>query len=284
MTLRRVLAEPLLHFFVAGLLLFLLFGQLNRGALEAPDEIVVDEARIVALRSQFERVWQRPPTADEVEGLVEAWIREEILYREGVAMGLGQDDPVIRRRVAQKLDFISDGLVDDTVSDEQLETWLDEHAADYLIEPLLSLRQAYLDPSRHRDVEAAVDALARALEAGEFPAAGDSTMLPGVVADSSVTEVARIFGRAFAETVAGLPTASWQGPVESGFGLHFVYVDEYVPGRAPELAEVRAAVERDLLAARRDAAKQAQFQALKARYTIVMPEEGVGGTVAASER
>ena len=284
MTLRRIVAEPLLHFFVAGALLFLLFGQMNRGLLEAPDEIVVDEARIEALRAQFQRVWQRPPAADELDGLVEAWIREEVLYREGVALGLGQDDPVIRRRVAQKLDFISDGLVDDTVTEEQLQAWLDDHVEDYRIEPQFALRQAYLDPSRHADPAAATAALARALEAGDFPSAGDSTLLPGVLVDASATDIARIFGRGFAEVLAGLPAGSWQGPVESGYGLHFVHIDRHVPGRAPALDEVRAAVERDLLAARREAAKQAQFEALKARYSIVVPEPLPGSTVAAGER
>lgn len=285
MTLRRVLAEPLLHFFVAGVLLFVLFGVLNRGALQSPDEIVVDENRVAALRAQFERVWQRPPTQEELAGLIDAWVREEILYREGVALGLGRDDPVIRRRVAQKLDFISGEFVADTVTDEEMQTWLDEHEEEYRLEPVYSLRQVYVDPARHGDaVEDVLEGVRQQLGSGESEGVGDATMLPAVLGDASASEIARVFGRDFASGLADLPVGAWSGPIGSGYGLHFVRIDERTPGRAAELQEVRTAVERDLIAARRASAREAQFEALRSRYTIVLPDEFSGGTVAASER
>jgi len=106
--LQRIIREPLVHFFVLGAALFGLFVWLHEGALDAPDEIVVDGMRVDALRMQYERLWQRPPTETELKGLVDNWVREEVLYREGLALGLDRNDPVLRRRIAQKMSILVD--------------------------------------------------------------------------------------------------------------------------------------------------------------------------------
>lgn len=279
-----MLSEPLLHFFLAGLLLFAVFAFINRDAMPPPNAIVVDDARIAAMREQFIRTWRRPPTTAELDGLVDSWIREEALYREGLAMGLGADDPVIRRRIAQNVEFVSDFLVDEAITDQQLRAWFDENRDSYRVEPKLTFRQRFIDPSRHQHNAAEVAAAALvALDAGNSDDVGDPTLLPADVIEASPSEITRIFGQNFVESLADLPVARWQGPVESAYGLHLVYIEQRTEARIPELSEVRAGVERDLLSARRASAQEAWFDALMQRYTIMITAQPESGSTATSE-
>lgn len=269
MTLPQVLKEPLLHFFVVGAGLFVLFAWLNRGAMEAPDEVVVDQARIEGLVAQFERVWQRPPTPDEVRGLVDGWIREEILYREGVALGLDVNDSVVRRRIAQKMAFIADGVVPAEPTEAELEAWLQVNGDQYRIEPVYSLRQVYFDPAKQDDdLRDRLQKLAQTLESAAPPPEGDATLLPDSLQSTRLDEVARTFGSDFAEALAGLPVGKWQGPVASAYGLHLVKIEQMTPGRQPALADVRAEVERDWSAAQAEQMNEAFYQAVRDRYTV----------------
>jgi hypothetical protein len=174
---RRILREPLLHFLVLGAVLFGLYGWLNK-SVAAPNEIVVSHGQVESLRAQFERTWQRTPTAKELDGLIDNWVREEILYREGLALGLDRDDPVVRRRIAQKVEFLADGDAPNAPSQSELEEWLREHHADYRVDAVYSLRQVYFDPARHPNrLEADLDAARKHLARGDA-IAGDITMLP----------------------------------------------------------------------------------------------------------
>jgi hypothetical protein len=107
---RRLAREPLTHFFAIGLAIFLIYGQLNRDSATRLGVIVVDDARVAALVEGFRRTLQRPPTPSEFRGILDAWVREEVLYREGMTMRLDQDDPIVRRRIAQKMELIYMGV------------------------------------------------------------------------------------------------------------------------------------------------------------------------------
>lgn len=275
---RRLLREPLLHFFVLGVLLFGFYSWLHDGLLKAPNEIVVSRGQLQVLQEQFQRVWQRPATSEELRGLVEGWVREEIFYREGLAMGLDRDDLIVRRRVGQKLQFIIEGATPSAPTTAELQAWLDAHPDDYRIEAKYSLRQVYFDPERHGDrLEADVASARRALEAGE-PLPGDSTMLPATMDEAAAFEVARAFGAEFADALKALPIGGWHGPVRSGFGLHLVELGARDDGRRARLEEVRAAVERDLSHARTEAANEALYAKLRANYRVRID---AGGTAAA---
>jgi hypothetical protein len=271
MAFRRVIREPLLHFFLLGAALFLLFGWLNRGAMEAPDEVVVDQARIESLVAQFQRVWQRSPTPAEAQGLIDNWIREEIMYREGVALGLDVNDSVVRRRIAQKMAFIADGAVPTEPTEAELQDWLQSDIDEYRLEPVYSLQQVYFDPARHRDdlAEHLTKLRSTLADDGSVPE-GDATLLPGSLQSARASEVARTFGSEFADAIADLPVAEWQGPLESAYGLHLVKLDGKTPGREPTLAEVRNAVERDWSAAQSEKLNEAFYRAVRERYTVRM--------------
>jgi hypothetical protein len=264
----KLLREPLLHFAVMGAVLFAVYGWINGGASSAPREIVITKGQLDNLRARFERAWQRPPTADEQKGLVDQWVRDEILYREGQALGLERDDPVVRRLVAQKMEFIVGGDTQDAPGDAELQAWLSANQDKYAIEPRYTLRQVYLDPARHgARLEADIDA-ARAELARGRTVDGDSTLLPAALEAAPAFEVVRIFGEEFAANLKALPTGEWAGPVRSGFGLHLVKIEKRVDGRAATLADVRDAVERDLLRERSMHAKEDFYKKLRASYTV----------------
>jgi len=279
---RRLLREPLLHFFVLGATLFALYGWLHRGALDTRSEIFVSRGQVSSLQAQFERVWQRPATADELQHLVDNWVREEIFYREGLAMGLDRDDPVVRRRVGQKVEFIIESAAPAAPTTAELQAWLDAHAADYAIDPRYSLRQVYFDPQRHganlqRDI-----ASARRVLTGGSNDAGDSTLLPFEMQGATQSDVERDFGVEFTAALKDLPTGRWHGPVESSFGLHLVNLSERVGAHAPPLDQVRAEVERDLLQSRTHQANAEMYERLRANYRVRVegadaPGEPAGG-------
>lgn len=270
MRIRYWLCEPLLHFFALGAGLFLLFGWLDRDGGEAPDEIVVDVERVAVLRGQFERLWHRPPTADEMVELIDRWVREEIFYREGLALGLDQDDAVLRQRIVQKIRFISDTLVDDTFTEAELETYLAENADGYRIDPQYTFRQIYFDPQHDDDFVASVR---ETIDRSDPGIIGDPTLLPEMMSNAALSDVAGTFGSEFVAALAELPTREWAGPVHSGYGSHLVHIEKRIPARLPGLDEVRRAVERDLLAERTEQAAEAFYQSLRERYNVRVAEK-----------
>src|SRR5512139_1748792 len=169
---RRLAREPLLHFLLIGAVLFVLYGALNRGRSDAPREIVISEARVAAIAENFTTVWMRPPTAVELKGLIDDYVAEEVYYREAIAMGLDQDDTVIRRRLRQKMEFISeDAAATAEPIDVQLQEFLAKHPEKFLEPAQLSFRQVYFSTEK-RGERARVQAeqLLTELQAGRGPA------------------------------------------------------------------------------------------------------------------
>jgi hypothetical protein len=266
--LNNLIRQPLLHFFALGAALFVLFSLVNGDAVQAPDEIVVDADRVAVLVGQFERTWQRPPTRSELEGLVESWVREEILYREGLALGLDRDDPVVRRRVAQKIDFMMDSGAP-APDEAEIQSWFESNADNYRLPPQYAFEQVFFNPERHGDeLETAVQEARIALESGDTAIAGDPTLLPARFDLASAPQIERSFGPDFVEAFDSLEPGRWGGPVRSSYGLHLVRIEQAEPGYLPALDDVRAAVERDLLQVRSEQAKAEFYQALRNRYDV----------------
>ena len=154
---KRLLREPLLHFLLLGAVLFAAHGILARGGGSEPGRIVVTRGQIESMAMLFSRTWQRPPSDEELQGLIRSHVREEVLYREGVALGLDRDDPIVRRRVAQKLEFVTEHAEAVEPSDGDLQAYLDLHPAVFAAEPKITFRHIYLDP-RRREKTLASDA------------------------------------------------------------------------------------------------------------------------------
>ena len=280
-TLQKVLREPLLHFVVLGAGLFVLFGVIGGSAEERPDRIVVSAAKVENLAELFKRTWRRPPTQEELDGLIEDHVKEEILYREALALGLERDDIVIRRRLRQKMEFISEDVARPAEpTEDELQAFLAEHADRFRKPSRVSFAQVYLSPDRRgEDAWSDAERLLVALDTGRSdPAeAGDPFLLEQDYRELAAQDVERLFGGAFAAQVAELPVGRWSGPVESGYGLHLVLVRERIAARLPDLAEVRDAVANEWDAVRREEANRAFYEALRARYEVTVERPAWAG-------
>ena len=273
---RKFLREPLVHFIALGALVFLLFHfNANRDAPQ-DGKIVVTPGKVEQLVTGFSRTWHRPPTQQELDGLFDDYIREEVLYREALAMGLDRDDTIVRRRMRQKLEFLTEeASAAAPPTDQDLQTWLDQHPEKFRVEPAMAFAQVYFNASRGGETAfaAASNVLAKLNRAGKGTAAaefGDTTMLPLELSLSRVDEIARIFGDDFARQVSQLEPGRWAGPMQSGYGWHLVYVSERTVERSRPLAEVREAVQREWLAARRNEMVDLTYSKLREKYVVVV--------------
>ena len=269
---RRFLSEPLVHFLLLGGLLFLYF-EWRQGGGPSSRRIVVTRGQVDHLASGFARTWQRAPTAEELKGLVDEYIKEEIAAREAQAMGLDRDDTIIRRRLRQKLEFVAEAAADQPPADAELQDWLAKHPQRYQGEPCVALRQVFFSSQRRgvaarRDAERALEGLRRSGAEVARDALGDTSMLPRQLPLGPRSEVVQAFGDAFAAEVDALPVGAWSGPVASPYGLHLVWVEERVASPPPLLADVRPFVERDVLSERRRTHLQALYERLLQQYTV----------------
>lgn len=267
----RLLREPLVHFLGIGLGLFLLYAVVNPGGGDT--EIRITQATVADLTANHEKMWGRPPTAAQLKALVDARVADEILFREGLAMGLDRDDAVVKRRVRQKYELIAEEEDAREPTDADLEAYLKAHPERFVAPPVVTFEQILLP-----DAAAARPALA-ALAGGAAPAqVGKATLLPGRVQGMAVDLVAREFGEGFAAVLVTLPVGEWQGPVESGFGAHLVRIAARSEPVTPALADVRETVQREWENAERQAARTARLERLRARYDVVVEGLPAGAT------
>ena len=275
-TMKKLLTEPLVHFLIIGALLFLGFSFFQQEDRSMDTTIVVTDNDINLLKADFERTWQRPPQEKELQGLLEEKIREEIAYREGLALGLDRDDPYIRRRLRMKLELMLEDISDQgSAADEQLEEFLAENREMFRREPRLRFSQVYLNPTSraHRLDKDAEELLARLKRAGndlDLEQMGDSIMLPRTFPLSPASVINRQFGSDFTEHLNGLEIGTWQGPVRSGYGFHLVLIEERSEGSDPQLAEIRPQVEREYELQQRQELKEKIYSSLREKYTVVI--------------
>lgn len=270
MNFRQIVREPLLHFLLIGLALFLLYGVVSPGD-SAGRTITISQGEVDDLRRQYAALWGRPPTESQLAGLIDSRVRDEILYREGLAQGLERDDPVIMRRIRQKVEVMAeeDGR-GEAPTDVVLDAYLQSHRVKFVKPAVVSFDQVYFNP-QGPDTPASVEAIKAKLAAGAAPAGfGQPTMLPARVIASDADLVARDFGADFAKALVELPVGQWSGPIGSGVGVHLVRLSELVPPKLPPLAEVRAEVVREWENDRRVAASEASYARARARYDIVI--------------
>ena len=266
--------EPLFHFLLAGAALFLLFRVLNAGQTGAPRDIVITQARVEALAENFSRTWMRPPTAEELRGLVDDYVAEEVYYREAIAMGLDRDDTVIRRRLRQKMEFISEGVATAVEpTDAQLQEYLGRHAEKFLEPSRLSFQQVFLSSEKRGeaargDAERVLAGLVAGRGGGDPQALGDPTLLPPALDSASPAEIANVFGSEFAAQLDEAPVGQWSGPVQSGFGLHLVRVDARTAGAMPTLEQIRPIVVREWQAEQKQQTNAAFLDQLRAKYDV----------------
>ena len=275
---KKLLREPLVHFILLGALVFTGFKFLSKNDSNPPGAIVVTQGKIESLVTGFTRTWQRPPTREELNGLIRDYIREEACAREAMALGLDKEDTVIRRRLRQKLEFISESVAAQANStDAELQKYFEAHPDKFRSERQFTFRQVYLDPQRHginlnRDAAQLLTQLQQAGTDGNISVFGDPFLLDQEYKRVPAGEVSKQFGEKFAVKLGDLPVGQWQGPIESGYGTHLVLVIDRDEGRMPVLKEMRDAVEREWSNAQRSETKEKFYEALLKRYTVTIED------------
>lgn len=231
--------------------------------------------QVDALRARWDAQWGRPPTGRELQGLIDEAVREEILYREALRMALDRDDPIVRRRLAQKMTFM---LEDNSDVQEpvprEVEEYFTAHAERYRQPARTTFQHVFLNQDRREDPERDAAVLLRALRngpEGSWRAAGDPFALLREYADRTDREIAESFGTDFPAALAGLAPGDWRGPVTSAHGTHLVRVLARSTPRNPALNDVRERVTQDLLEAWRREQNIAALQTLRERYEVQLP-------------
>jgi len=270
---KSVLKEPVLHFLLIGVAIFVAYGLIAPSSKDGA-RIVVSQGVVDALVREHQARWQRPPAEQELAGIVEAYVRDEILYREGMAMGLDRDDPVIKRRVRQKLEVIAEEQqARDAPTDADLAAYLALHADRFTRPGTVSFEQIFF-PATATAVE--VEAARVSAVRGADPARlGQSSMLPPRAEKVPLDLAARDFGSGFSTGIAKLPLNEWAGPVRSGFGQHLVRVTARTPAVVPTLDDVRAAVAREWENERRVASLSESYRKLRRQYQVVIEAKQV---------
>jgi hypothetical protein len=286
MSIKNLGREPLVHFLLIGAALFLFYGLVDERGYEAQNRIVVNDVQVEQLTANFKRTWMRPPTEDELAALVENHVRDEVFYREALAMGLDQNDMIVRQRLRMKLEFILEDLSSKNASDEELAVYLKQHPDKFRTEAQLSFRQVFLDSGKRKDLAADAKILLAELNKGSAPESlGDSSMLPGEFSLASQSEIARSFGERFSAEMIKLKPGDWTGPIYSPFGGHLLKISERVDAQLPELADIRGLVEREYFTQQAKEQKELVYQKLRQGYEVILEpaEDSVGAAIPSAE-
>ncbi len=274
----KLLREPVVHFALFGVALFVWFGLVSEPApapapvADQSDEIVISPAGVSRMAEQFKSVWHRNPTEQELAGLVNGAVREEILVREALALGLDRGDAAIRNRLMQKMQFLTESAAQTIVpKDDVLRAFLQDNPDSFETPGKIGFDQVYLGQSTSSDV---VDSTLAALVQGTDPQTlGRGGLLPGSLSPSTQRQTDGTFGTGFFEALKGLEPGDWAGPVKSGYGAHLVRVTGVIPAALPDFEQVRDKVLFDWRRSEAKALSETQFEAMKARYVIVTPDD-----------
>ena len=276
----RWLREPLLHFVVLGMALFAVDSYVHRGrsGVGSSKDIALTVDDLRQLDTYFESQWRRPPTAEEFNRLVENKVQEEVLYREALAMGLDKDDTIVKRRMAQKMQFLAEDVAAaHEPSTEELKTWFAKNREKFALPSRATFRHLFFSFDRraqraHDDAAAALGKLAGEPEDSKVASSiADPFMFQDYYGDRTPGELAKEFGPTFAQGLFRLQPKSWQGPIESGYGWHLVWIESIIPRRIPDFEEVEPDVKTAWLGEEKEKAWRTAYEAMRGKYTVLLP-------------
>jgi len=293
---KRLLREPLLHFLILGALLFAVYAYTDRGrgGVEPSRQIPLSLDDLSQLALLFQSQWRREPTPDEFNRMVENKVQEEVLYREGLAMGLDKDDTIVKRRMAQKMQFLAEDVAaSHPPTTAELKAWYEKNSDKFAQPSRVSFRHLYFSPDRRgararEEAATALSKLAGQPEDSKLAASlADPFMFQDYYRDRAPEFLGKEFGPQFALAVAKLAPGSWQGPIESGFGWHLVFVDTLIPGRVPAFEEIEGDVKTAWLAEQKAIAWDKAYKDMRAKYVVLLPappDKQMASTVAPPRR
>jgi hypothetical protein len=279
-TVKRWLREPLLHFLLIGLVLFGFYAYTNRGRGRSgsPRQIVLSLDQLRTMEAYFESQWHRRPTSEEFQAMVEDEVKQEVLYREGLVMGLDKNDTIVKRRMAQKVQFLAEDVATaHEPSTAELKAWFEKNADKFALPSRYSFRHIYFSPDKrgtnaHDDAAKALTRIAGQPENSPLiPSVADRFMFQDYYGDRTPSAIAKEFGPQFAVALEKVKPGSWEGPIESGYGWHLVFVDTVIPGRVPAFEEIESEVKTAWLGEQKAQAREKAYKSLRSKYTVLLP-------------
>ena len=277
----KLLKQPLLQFFLIGLTIYLADSFFNQNEDEESNVVIVTSGEIRWLEDNWLKRWNRPPTPEEKKGIVDQLVREKVLYKAALEMGLDKDDVIIRRRMVQKIEFLtSDIITPPSPKADELAGFFEENLSKYKAPDAITITQLYFDPDKREEstLEDAKRALTKLKLQGEPQPGntgyGDTFMLQDYYPNRSQSELAKLFGSEFAESVFALQPGTWNGPVLSGYGTHLVYVHSLDKSDPPAFADIVDLVQQDWEEMKLQELNEKFIEGLMSRYEIVIEQEG----------
>lgn len=269
---KKLLKEPIVLIIIIGGLFYLLNGWLTKKSIPEEKKIELSTSQIQQIAGQFSKTWMRQATDEELQALIKEHIRDEVYYREAMAMGLDKNDAVIRRRMRQKLEILLNDMAAARVpSNQVLTNFMNENEEKFSKDPVISFQQIYLNPDKRSDIKSDAISILEDLKNGKkSEELGDATMLGYAFNEYTQSEITRQFGEKFTQQIIKLRPGDWQGPVFSSMGVHIVKIDVFTSGKMPQLSEIRDKVEREWMAETSKELKDEAFEELLKDYEIVI--------------
>ncbi len=267
-----LLREPLVHFLLAGIAVFALLS--GRPADPGERRISVDEIVVARLAERWTQTYRRPPSPEELDGLIADHVKGQVYYREALRLGLDRDDEVVMRRMRSKLIATSTSEAEAaSPSDAELQALLTRDPARYALEPRYTLTQIYLDGDDAVSRAAATRLLSKLRQGASPDGMGRPAPVPARFSDKPASELASMFGDEFAAALRNAPIAGWTGPISSGLGLHLVQIDARKVLPPPRLADIRQRLENDWRSAAIKRAEDENYHKLLEGYDVVIEQQ-----------
>jgi len=279
--LQRFLREPLFHFILIGGLFFLIYSTVNDTYGNSTDTIVITPDRIRQIETEFKGVWNREPSDEELDSLIKGEVRSEVYYRDALALRLDENDAVVRRRLRQKMEFLTDtGVYLQQPSESELASYFTANEQNYRIEPRLAFEQIYLGKSSSKDLVVQTLALLSQDQAINSATIGQSTLLPAQLKLSQPAAIDSVFGKGFYHQIVELTPGEWAGPVTSVYGTHLVRTLDGQPGRIPALEDIRDSVINEWKTSKALENREQDYIKRRNRYTVeILGHEKVAAVI-----
>lgn len=270
-TLKKIIGEPVVLFFILGLILFIIYQNVSNYYDRLNKTVVVTPGQVELLSESFAKTWNRQPTEQELNAQIDNLVKDEIFYKEAVAIGLDKSDVAVKRRLRQLMELMMDEMATVYPSEDQLKKYLSENPDKFRADPMISFRHIYFSTDNREESIEVLSNLKKTLpvDASSFEGLA---LIPTEFSGESYRAVERLFGKSFTDEVFTLEAGSWEGPLESAYGFHLVYISEITKGYIPELSEIWDEVEREWSLERRTEFKEQQYQLIKEKYHIVLAE------------
>jgi len=267
--LKNIIKEPLLLFFLSGIISFILYTTVTNSIERNNKKIAISKTQVTLLEESFKKTWNRTPTQNELNAQIENMIMDEIFYKQAVAMGLDKTDLAVKKRLRQLMEMMLEDYTTINPTEIQLRKYLSENPDKFRKEPRISFRHLYFPFEKKEEAIALLKTLQNSnpLEENSH---GYPVMIPSVFKNESKIVIINLFGNGFAKNITELETDIWHGPFESAYGWHLVKINEQIKGELPDLNEIWDKVEQVWSFERKREMREEIYEIMKKEYEITI--------------